>query len=215
MPGAEHHRDRLFGLVLAGGKSRRMGEDKAMLIYDGQKQIHRMYYLLRTFCTQVYVSLRADQIHLPGYADLPQLPDLPDYAEAGPLSGILSALTQVPDQPWLIVACDLPFVTEATVRNLIENRRAERIATAYRNEDFGFPEPLCAIYEPQSRGILESAYHNKTFCPREILSASAPHVLDVPERGALSNVNTRDERHLAEQRIKEQNGKDYGAPQDR
>ena len=113
----------LFGLVLAGGRSTRMGRDKALLTYsDGRPQAVVTYELLQEFCGRVYLSVRTRRETL---GEWPQLVDR--YEEIGPMAGILTALDEHPEAAWLIVACDLPFLNRETLRQLLGDERAIEI----------------------------------------------------------------------------------------
>ncbi|MBO94874.1 MAG: molybdenum cofactor guanylyltransferase [Opitutales bacterium] len=179
-------------LLLAGGRSRRMHRDKATLIYGGRTQLERAAELLSELCPVTYLSLRKGQ-DLP--ADGPDLPTIEDaYGEIGPLGGMLSAFSTHPDNAWLVVACDLPFLGPVTLRHLLRERDTDRIATAYRSARDGLPEPLCAIYEPSAfRELSRFWEEEKMRCPRKILIRTEPKLLDPVDHRALDNVNTPEE----------------------
>jgi molybdenum cofactor guanylyltransferase len=181
----------LFGLVLAGGASTRMRTDKALLDYHGQPQLRWAFELAAKFCPATFVSVRADQREDPSRAGLPQIVDR--QPGIGPIAGISAALLEHPQAAWLVLACDLPFLTEGTLQHLIAHRDPRKIATAYRSAHDGLPEPLCAIWEPGAReGVLAYIAGGKQ-CPRKFLINSDTALLDLPERAALDNVNTREE----------------------
>lgn len=119
----------LYGLVLAGGKSTRMGEDKAALDYHGRPQAAHALDLLATACAKVFLSCRADQAGLPAYAGHPRIHDA--HIGLGPLGGILSALDAHPEAAFLVAACDLPFLDRAAVAALAAGRDPEALATAF------------------------------------------------------------------------------------
>lgn len=75
----------------------------------------------------------------------------------GPLAGLLSAFREDPSCAWLVVAVDMPFLSEETLRWLLERRDPEAFATAFRNPEIGRPEPACAIYEPRILPVLLDA----------------------------------------------------------
>lgn len=180
----------LFGLVLAGGASARMQRDKAALRYHGKPQLDWAFDLLQEFCPAVFVSVRADQRDDATRARFPQIVD---REAAGPLAGVLAALQQHPKAAWLVLACDLPFLTAATLRRLIEARDPQRMATAYRSAHDGLPEPLCAIWEPAAHaGALAYSARNGR-CPRKFLSDADVRLLDLDDPRALDNVNTAEE----------------------
>ncbi len=178
----------LFGLVLAGGRSRRMNADKAALVVDGISQLERSVNLLKRVCDEVFVSARDEQRDDPLRSRYPLIIDRCD--DAGPLAGILSAQMEYPDNAWLVVACDLPLLDEESLRFLIHNRDTTKFATAYRSSTDDLPEPLCAIYEPHSHvGLMESLEQNR-FCPRKILINNDAMLLEQPYAEALDNINT-------------------------
>jgi len=181
----------LYGLVLAGGASRRMQTDKAALAYHGKSQLAWSYELLAKFTEKCFVSVRPDQRADPVRAGFPQIVDT--QPGIGPIAGILAALQTHPSHPWLVLACDLPFLTEDTLRHLIAHRDAAKLATAYRSTHDGLPEPLCAIWEPASREPLQSWLQSEQRCPRKFLITSAAALVDASEPAALDNINTPEE----------------------
>lgn len=177
----------LYGLVLAGGKSTRMRRDKALLEYRGRKQLEVAYRLLEEQCSGVYVSCRADQAGEPARQAWPQLIDA--FGGLGPMGGILTALTTHPGTAWLVLACDLPFVSEQVLDALVAARNPYKIATAFRSAYDGLPEPLCAVYEPKSVFRLFEFLAAGYQCPRKVLLHSEAALLESPEPRALDNVN--------------------------
>ena len=178
----------LFGLVLAGGASTRMGRDKAALAYHGRSQLEWTYELLSEVCAATFVSVRPDQRDDPTRAMFPQVVDL--QPGIGPIAGITAALQQHPKAAWLIAACDLPFMTHGVLTQLIKQREPSAIATAYRSAHDALPEPLCAIWEPAARAPLMAYVAAGKQCPRKFLINAETKLLDLPEARALDNVNT-------------------------
>jgi molybdopterin-guanine dinucleotide biosynthesis protein A len=185
----------LFGLVLAGGASTRMGRDKAALAYHGRTQLEWTFDLVAEHCTAAFVSVRPDQRDEPTRAKFPQVVDL--QPGIGPIAGISAALQQHPKAAWLVVACDLPFVTRHVLTDLIEHRDPGSLATAYRSAHDGLPEPLCAIWEPAAREPLLRYIEQDKRCPRKFLMSSNVHLLDLPDARALDNINTSEEYRAA------------------
>jgi molybdopterin-guanine dinucleotide biosynthesis protein A len=184
----------LYGLVLAGGRSTRMQQDKAALAYHGRSQLEWTMALVAPFVERAYVSVRDDQRNDPTRARFRQIVDA--GTGAGPIAGILAAQAAHAEAAWLVLACDLPFVDEETLATLVRSRAPERMATAFRSSSDGLPEPLCAIYEPASRGALKRYVAAGRSCPRKFLIESDARLLEQPNPRALDNVNTPEE-HLA------------------
>lgn len=180
----------LYGLVLAGGASQRMQTDKAALEYQGRTQLERAFDLVGQACEQAYVSVRADQQDDPVRARFPTIAD--QHPGLGPIAGIAAAQAKHPHAAWLVVACDLPFLTPPTLELLKENRDPAQLATAFRSAHDNLPEPLCAIWEPASGAAVTAWIAAGKKCPRKLLINSAAKLLD-PQGRALNNVNTPEE----------------------
>lgn len=179
----------LYGLVLAGGQSRRMGQDKAWLDYHGRPQLAVAADLLRAVCAQVFVSARPGQL-LPGAA--PLIEDR--LLGFGPVGGILSAMEAHREAAWLVLACDLPRLEAAALAQLSRGREPLRLATAFVSPFDGLPEPLCAIYEPPMRARLYALLARGRACPRQALIGARIALLQPECPRTLDNVNTPAER---------------------
>jgi molybdopterin-guanine dinucleotide biosynthesis protein A len=186
------------GLVLAGGRSSRMGRDKAALVHpDGRPLLRRTCDLLAAAgCAPVFVSLRHDQEIPAGLGDVELVRD-PAGADGGPIVGMLAAMRRDPAADWLVAACDLPNLDVATLDNLISSKRAGENFLAYRSESDGLPEPLCAIYAPAAIPILETAAAADFRCPRKILIRNDCRLLEPIAPGALANANTPEDWRAA------------------
>lgn len=179
----------LFGLVLAGGRSRRFGSDKAAVDVGGRSLLTRTVGLLRPVIDDVFVSVRRDQTDDELRSAFPLIVD--EQPDLGPAGGLLAAQRRRGDVAWLVVACDMPGLAEATVLNLVQSRNAGRAATAYRSPVDGDVEPLCAIYEPATLArFARQAAAGQGLSPRGLLSECDVEFVELTEPGALTNVNT-------------------------
>lgn len=181
----------LKGLVLGGGRSRRMGQDKAGLTYAGRPQAQVAADLLAPYCAEVFLSVRADQTGETWARDYPLILD--KFLDLGPLSGILSALQSDPAAAWLVVACDQPRLDPATLAQLVAARRPQGLATAFHSPFDGRPEPLCTIYEPLAYPRILQLVGLDQLCPRRVLEGPGVRLLDPPRPEALDNINTPEE----------------------
>lgn len=186
----------LNGLVLAGGKSMRMGQDKGAMEWHGKAQRYYMADLLKEFCPEVFISCRPEQE-----------PDLSSsyktiadtFTGLGPYGAILSAFREQPDAAWLVVACDLPLLNQNTLQYLVENRNTSSIATTFESPHDGFPEPLITVWEPKSYQVLLSFLAQGYTCPRKVLRNSEITMLEPIHPEALLNVNTPEESEKVKQ----------------
>ncbi len=185
----------LFGLVLAGGRSTRMRSDKATLAYGARPQLTEAYELVARHVGRAWVSVRADQAGEPLRAAYPQVVD--GARGQGPIAGIIAAQELHPDAAWLVLACDLPQLDDATLHDLVRRRDPARMATAFASAHDGLPEPLCAIYEPASRGPILAHVAAGRDCPRRFLMDHDTLLLAPRHPRALDNANTPDDASAA------------------
>ena len=179
----------LYGLVLAGGRSVRMGEDKGAIDWHGKEQRYYVADLLKQFCAEVFISCRAEQR---GDID-PAYKTLQDTFEgSGPIIAILSAFNAHPKAAWLIVACDLPLLDTPTIQYLMQHRDVTKIATTFKSPFDSLPEPLITIWEPRSHSLIEPYLADGFKCPRKLLirNENAVSILVPPNADALMNANT-------------------------
>ncbi len=181
----------VYGLILAGGLSSRMHRDKAAIEYRGKTQLDRAFELAGRHVSRVFVSVRASQTSDPARAKRPLIVD--SVAGEGPTVGIRSALAAHPQVAWLVLACDLPFLSDAALSHLLHERDPASLATAYNSAHDGLPEPLCAIWEPAAGAALAAYEAGGGHCPRKFLIRHSIRLLEPLDRRALDNINTPEE----------------------
>ena len=192
----------VYGLVLAGGQSKRMGEDKALIDYHGIPQYAHAFQTLSAELPQVYISSREDQLDSASLGHFPQLHDR--YENMGPFAGVLRAMDEHPDVAWLVVSCDLPFLGQDVVANLVKKRNPKLDATAYVSQTDGLPEPLCAIWEPRLKDKILDCLEKKFYCPRKLFMQSQTELIELTYFGALENCNTKEERISATKTLRKE-----------
>jgi len=119
------------------------------------------------------------------------------FLELGPFGAICTAMMKDPDAAWLVLACDLPFLDEATIKHLLVDRKFTAAATAFKLSDQKFPEPLIAIYEPASYQRMLRFLSMGYACPRKVLINSNTHIVSMKNEKAAYNANTPEERAAA------------------
>lgn len=197
----ENNFPKLNGLVLAGGKSQRMGNPKDKINWHGKEQRYFAADLLAPFCNEVFISCRKDQLENfdPNYNALTDT-----FLNMGPFGGILSALRSQKDKAWLVVACDLPLLDKKSLEFLIENRNIEKAATTYESPFDGLPEPLITIWEPKSYPLLLNFLGSGITCPRKVLISSDTLILKPGNPDSLMNVNTPEDMTKAQEILRKQ-----------
>ncbi len=178
----------LYGLVLAGGESKRMGQDKGGLDYHGKPQREYAADLLSQFCEQTFISTRPGQAVESAYSLLED-----KFLDLGPYGAILSAFRQYPNAAWMVVACDLPLLDEIALQQLLDQRNRSKMATAFHNPETDFPEPLITIWEPRAYPALLQFLAQGYSCPRKVLINSDIQLVEAQNPDALRNVNAPEE----------------------
>ena len=177
------------GWVLTGGRSSRMGTDKALISLDGRPLALRVADAVAGFCG--VVSLVGDPAR---YAAL-GLPVIPDtFPGQGPLAGIEAALGATAADWNLVVACDMPALGSGIVGRLFESD-GDCVLPQYED---GRVEPLCAVYHRRChtgiRAALEAGVRKVTDALRRLESDGfAIRYLRVENEAPFANLNTPDE----------------------
>jgi len=188
----------LKGLILAGGRSTRMGQDKGAIKYFDKPHRECMHDLIAPFCQSVHLSCRAEQADEMGDFSL----ILDTFLELGPHGAILSAFREDPDAAWLVLACDYPLMNEETIRQLVDSRDTSYVATAFNSPHSEFPEPLITIWEPKSYPILFQYLAQGYSCPRKVLINSRVHLIDAAQPEVFQNINHKKEYEEIMKRLK-------------
>lgn len=183
----------LLGLVLAGGKSQRMGTDKGAIVWhNAQEQRYYMADVLKHLGIETFISCRDALQKEELSTDYQYITDT--FTDLGPYGAILSAFRYNPNASWLVVACDLPLLDAETLMELIENRDVSSVATTFESPFDGLPEPLITIWESKSYTTLLSFLAQGYSCPRKVLRNSQVKIIKAKNPEKLVNVNTQEER---------------------
>ena len=139
---------KICGIVLAGGKSSRMGTDKSELTYKGRTFLEIQVDKMKALgLSDIFISGKA--------SDLPGTVCLPDVvADKGPLGGLYSCFLMCGGRPVLVLSVDLPLISLITLERLVTTFKAEScdgLVLSYK----GRPEPLIAVYNSETTDILK------------------------------------------------------------
>jgi molybdenum cofactor guanylyltransferase len=193
----------LHGLVLSGGESRRMGQDKGLIRSGEGTWANRAARLLAAAGLPVSVGVRPAQLE--AYAQVldPAFDLLPDadLPLGGPLRGLLSAHLQQPEADWLVLPCDLPDMTSEVLFNLISFYKTTPAATAWVYQEAASQrlQPLPGIYSARLLAqVLELVQRQELgrFSLKYLLEPEPTGTLPLPDHllPAFRNCNAPSDR---------------------
>jgi molybdenum cofactor guanylyltransferase len=163
----------LTGIVLAGGKSSRMGTDKGLLHYKGKRLVEYSVDLLRVYCNDLIISTNNpeyEQFGLPVVAD--------EFLEKGPAGGIFSALKKSSTDWNLVLACDMPFLNRKFMDVLLSNTGNSKGVVPVHD---GLIEPLAAVYHKSMEITLADAIRENNLSMHRIIKSAGLKFLQVEQ----------------------------------
>jgi molybdenum cofactor guanylyltransferase len=137
----------MTGVILAGGQSRRMGQDKCLLKLKGKELILYAASILEPNCDKIIISSNNTNYSCFGY---PVIPDL--YSLRGPLGGIVSVMKSLDSNIFAFIPCDMPFVPPELFVFLVENKQGKQAVVPVFN---GEAEPLVMIIDKTVLPVAE------------------------------------------------------------
>jgi len=191
----------LTAFVLAGGKSSRMGADKALLELRGQTLLQRALQLARAVSEDVRIVGAREKVG----EFAPVVED--KYPDRGPLGGIHAALASTGSDFNLILAVDLPFVEKRFLEQLVKEARASGAVVTIARAGGGL-QPLCAVYRREFAVLAEQALAAGRNKIDTLFAQTTVRIMEEDElaRFAFSpamfdNLNTQEEWERARQRL--------------
>jgi molybdopterin-guanine dinucleotide biosynthesis protein A len=194
---------RAAGIILAGGSSRRMGEDKSRLVLGDRTLLAHVIGRVASACRPVVVVARTTE----EYRDCGAEVIADRWPGSGPLGGLITGLGAVAAPCAVVVAADLPFVEPALLSGLLTLRAGW---DAVIPEISGLPQPHCAIYARAAIEVAEAVFDAGGRSLRELIDAPGVRVLYVkderlrawdPDLRSFLNVNTPEDLELAREML--------------
>ena len=186
------------GFILAGGKSSRMGADKAFVDFGGQTLLERALTVMGEACDQV--TIVGDPAKFEKYGSV--VADI--FPECGPLGGIHTALTHSSAKLNLMLAVDMPFVSGELLTFVSRAAESNNAVITVPHIGKGF-QPLCAVYRREFFRVAEEALRAGKYKIDEVFSKVPIRVINENELVAAGfsersffNVNTPQDRLTGE-----------------
>jgi molybdopterin-guanine dinucleotide biosynthesis protein A len=174
--------------ILAGGRSRRMGRDKALLELDGEPLAARTARTAAEAAGRAYIVGPAAVYGHLGYPCLDER-----FPGLGPLSGLDAALRSGLATWCLLLACDMPGLDAASLRRLLDLAEPSGCDAAVTVSASGRPEPLCAVYHVRLAGLVEQHLQEGRLALHELLSRIRWAAFPAPHAAFTTNINTPEE----------------------
>ncbi|WP_299899225.1 molybdenum cofactor guanylyltransferase [uncultured Aquimarina sp.] len=172
----------ITGIILAGGKSSRMGEEKGLKLHLGKPFISYIIEALETITNKIFIITKNEDYEVFGY---PCISD--DFPNLGPVGGIYTGLKNTLTSQNLILSCDIPFITPSVLQELVLKSDSDYDVITYEKT------PLVSLYKSTVLPtFLESIRQNRLSLFRTM---AALKVKNVPIRNDirpfLENINTQ------------------------
>lgn len=180
---------KISGIILAGGKSNRMGQNKALLEIGGTSMIERVVRVMSGVCSEVLIA-GGNEGEL-GHLGYPIVPDI--YPGCGPLSGLHAGLSAARNRYSFVSACDIPFLSEELMRRIISEKDGCDAVILKHGEYF---EPLFSLYGKTFIKAAETSVKNGVYKVTAALSLVKwkPYTVDFNDmpgiKKSLININT-------------------------
>ncbi|MBH0192587.1 MAG: molybdenum cofactor guanylyltransferase [Nitrospira sp.] len=164
----------MTGILLAGGKSKRMGEDKRFLLVGEQTLFERTLAVLRSIFQTVCVVIAQDSPPLE--AEVPVFRDL--VAGCGSLGGLYTGLKQAHTEYVFVVACDMPFLNPILVRYMVSLRDKTDIVMVRLEQGL---QPTHALYSRRCLPVIEGMLHTRQLKIQDLATHQSLHTRLVAE----------------------------------
>ena len=180
----------ITGIVLAGGRSRRMGFNKAEAEMHGESMLVRMIDKLKEITPTILVS--SGTVSYPNIS-LPQISD--QYPQCGPLGGIYSVLKASNTSLNLVVSCDIPLVSIALLEHIVEEAKKSNALITLPVDQDGQLQMMCAVYHKDVLPMLQQQIDAQAFKMKSLVDLVATKYIKISsehpfyQENAFMNVN--------------------------
>jgi len=169
-------------IIFTGGKSSRMGRDKALLPFAGYSSLAQYQYeRFQKLFEKVYLSTKENKFDFEAVL----IPD--NYAVSSPLAGIVSVFETLDAEEVFILSVDAPFVDETVIKKLMEKKKEGDNTVIAKTQD-GL-QPLCGIYKRSLLPLAKTALKNNNHKLTDLLKKSDSIFVMFEEKALFSNLN--------------------------
>lgn len=193
--------DNLYGLVMCGGQSSRMGTDKSRIIYYDKEQRYIVFDILKMHCKEVFLSCNRKQTQ-GNNLKCDVIEDDVVFSNTGPLGGLLTAFSQYPGKDFLIIGCDYPLISGNDVVNFLEAIPVDSLVGAFYNPTVNVYEPLIAFYARGCAVRLQKLYNDGQYSLQQFLKKESAFKFSGYDTCQVKSVDTPEEMRRIQKIIK-------------
>lgn len=177
---------KITGIVLAGGKSSRIGHDKALLEWGGMRLVERAISIIEPLCDNILVSTNNPDL---AYLRYPLVND--EHRGIGPIAGLHAALRYSRAAHHVVIPCDTPLVTIDVFERLFAITSASHPPACIAGTEDGFVEPLIGCYHRSALPILEEQIYRNDYKLHNALTRMGAEIEIFRDRRLFWNINTK------------------------
>jgi len=185
---------KLAGLIIAGGKSRRMGRDKAQIIFDNQSFLDNVISLVENFTSDIVISSNQNPV-----TNYPVIVDI--YKNIGPIGGLYAGLQAVRNDYVLVLPVDMPLLNKNVLKYLFEHINPDKKINVFHLNNR--PQMLTGIYHKDVLPVIKEQITQKDYKLQHLLQKVSFNLIDASAfENDFVNVNSPDELN----RLNKKNG---------
>ncbi len=195
-------KQKISGIILAGGKGIRLGRNKGLALLNGRPLIEYVIENLSAVCDEIIINSNTRQCDHYGY---PVVPDI--HPRKGPMSGVHAGLSASSNQHHFVLSVDTPFASPEFIRFILEKKGGSLAAAPWFGQDHY--EPLCAYYHKDALPVIEEFFRKGNYKLPDVFGAIPFTPVAIPKEAAFyhdmlfHNINTEEDLAKAEKYLRD------------
>jgi len=165
--------EQIGGIIMAGGKSSRMGADKGLMTFHGKRLIEYAIDLLQPFCSEIIISTNQSGYEEFGFRTVADV-----YLDCGPVGGLHAALGETHFDHNLVISCDVPFVESELIEFLLSKTGDFEAVVPLHERGI---EPLVAVYRKEMASFFEIQLIEKNYKMQRIIRSCKLNFVEVDQ----------------------------------
>ncbi len=180
---------KITGIILAGGESTRMGQEKAFITINGVRLIDRAASILSHFCDSILISSNNRKLENLGFQLVRD-----EYRSIGPIAGLFSGFKAAWTDHYLVIPCDTPFVSTVLYNRILEHIDEYSAVIAGTSDDL--IEPLIGYYHRSAQSVLADQIRKKDYKIQNVLKRLPTKIEIFTDKNFFMNINARSDLAL-------------------